>query len=111
MKSKGAKSIAMSTVGSEDAEQVRGTHDPVYTQGCSTNTHVTCLQILDKLGIREVRGEVHYKLPEVPSDFMNVEGFDLADFPGEAEATGPYAKYLAVSCSGISWCDLQALDC
>ncbi len=39
---------------------------------------------------------MHYKLPEAPSEFMHVEGFDLADFPGKAEATGPYAKYLAV---------------
>ena len=39
---------------------------------------------------------------------MHVEGFDLADFPGKAEATGPYAKYPAVSCSGLSWWDLKA---
>ena len=33
---------------------------------------------------------------------MNVEGFDLANFSREEEATGPYAKYLAVSRSDIS---------
>ena len=99
---KDVKPRAMSTVGSEDAGRVKGRHDPLHTQGCSNETQLICLQILNDLGIKELRGEVHCKLPKVPSDFMSVKGFDLADFPGEAEATGPYAMYLAVSSSGIS---------
>ena len=99
---KDVKPRAMSTVGSEDAGQVKGRHEPLHTQGCSSETQLICLQILNDLGIKELRGEVHCKLPEVPSDFMSVEAFDLADYPGQAEATGPYAKHLAVCCSGIS---------
>ena len=99
---KDVKPRAMSTVGSEVAGQVKGRHDPLHTQGCLNKTQLICLQILHDLGIKELRGEVHCKLPEVPSEFMSVKGFDLADYPGEPEATGPYAKYLAVSCSGIS---------
>lgn len=58
------------------------------------------MQVLDSLDIEEANGSELYKLPRVPSDFMNLEiplfDFDPANHANEVDGVHPFVNCLKV---------------
>ena len=54
------------------------------------------MQVLQKLGLTEINGNLKYPLDSVPSNFVSVEPFDIMQYADEKLATAPYVTYLMV---------------